>query len=774
MKLKNSHILLIVISIFLLISIGSVCASDVAMDADTQLADAESNDVVLTDGNTTQKIATTVVSKNVKINEGETAKLDVNVKDKQSNNVNFTKNEIKVNEGNKTINFNYADSNIILNDKLSAGNHSLIINYLGNEKYTNSSTKIILSIAGDYKLSTPTSVNINSTKKTTVPVKFTDSVNYYDITKNGFTLTASYKDGNDTINKTISEFSFNNGNINFNYGLSAETATLIIKYKDENRTVIGNTTLKRIYNANIITLKNESDYSTGNFTFKLVDVDTGDILADKSVTASGSKNGTQIVFYTFGDSGSLNMATTTTLKSDSKGIITLENKNFYPGYLFTGATYGYYAPAGTYSLVLKGSGDVSGSKTTSITVNHITISGVINPYDEIYGSGKKLTINVTNTKNGEAMKGISVFFNVTDSSGKEVNFTTTGANNTTTKVNTLYTNEKGIIELPVSNLVGTFNVFISINKTDSYNGLNKSGEFKVSTIPVSFSFKTTSVSYGNAIIVKVTNKNTGKAVSGAYALVQIDNKADQYYLAKSNSKGEIEIRLPLGIGKHKLSLSGGMAIGDNKYSSVQLNKQVTVKKATAKITAPKITAYYKSGKKLVVKVVNAKTKKPMHSTKVNVNLFISNTKYYPYVGTTGANGKISLIIDLNPGTYKVRVTPGESKNYTGNSLTTKVVVKKAPAKLTPKKLTAKKGESKTFKVTVKNTKTKKVISGVKVKIKVYTGKKSKTYTVKTNAKGIASLNVKSLKVGTHKVVVNSGNKYVTAKAAKSSIKITKA
>ena len=91
--------------------------------------------------------------------------------------------------------------------------------------------------------------------------------------------------------------------------------------------------------------------------------------------------------------------------------------------------------------------------------------------------------------------------------------------------------------------------------------------------------------------------------------------------------------------------------------------------------------------------------------------------------------------------------------------------------MTPKKLTAKKGAKSYFKVTVKNKKTKKVIKGVKVKIKVYTGKKSKTYTVKTNSKGIAKLLTKKLKVGKHKVVVSSANKYVTAKKAKSTIKI---
>ena len=41
MKLKNTHILLIVISIFLLISIGSVCAADNAgINPDAQLTDS--------------------------------------------------------------------------------------------------------------------------------------------------------------------------------------------------------------------------------------------------------------------------------------------------------------------------------------------------------------------------------------------------------------------------------------------------------------------------------------------------------------------------------------------------------------------------------------------------------------------------------------------------------------------------------------------------------------------------------------------------------------
>ena len=41
------------------------------------------------------------------------------------------------------------------------------------------------------------------------------------------------------------------------------------------------------------------------------------------------------------------------------------------------------------------------------------------------------------------------------------------------------------------------------------------------------------------------------------------------------------------------------------------------------------------------------------------------------------------------------------------------------------------------------------------KVKVYTGKKAKIYTLKTNKKGVARLNTKKLKKGKHKVVISS-------------------
>ena len=75
-----------------------------------------------------------------------------------------------------------------------------------------------------------------------------------------------------------------------------------------------------------------------------------------------------------------------------------------------------------------------------------------------------------------------------------------------------------------------------------------------------------------------------------------------------------------------------------------------------------------------------------------------------------------------------------------------------------------------FKVLVKHKTTKKTVSGLKVKLKVYTGKKYKVYTVKTNSKGYASLNTRLLNKGSHKVIIYSGDSSYKI-SAKSTIKI---
>ena len=104
-----------------------------------------------------------------------------------------------------------------------------------------------------------------------------------------------------------------------------------------------------------------------------------------------------------------------------------------------------------------------------------------------------------------------------------------------------------------------------------------------------------------------------------------------------------------------------------------------------------------------------------------------------------------------------------------NDETVKPTVTKV--KISAAKLTTIYKSTKKFKVKVLDS-NNKAVSGLKLKIKVYTGKNYKTYSVSTNSKGIATLKVSALKLGKHKVLIKSNNALYSGSAS-SVIKINK-
>ena len=85
-------------------------------------------------------------------------------------------------------------------------------------------------------------------------------------------------------------------------------------------------------------------------------------------------------------------------------------------------------------------------------------------------------------------------------------------------------------------------------------------------------------------------------------------------------------------------------------------------------------------------------------------------------------------------------------------------VKKIPTKTEADKVAFKYKSKNYFKVKVENKYDDDIpIKNVKVKLKIYTGSKSKTYIVKTNSRGIAKFNTQNLKPGSHKVVITSAD-----------------
>lgn len=760
MKLKNSYVLLMVMAIFLLISVGSVCASEIA-DVDNVVSADDGSDVVLANESAAPTIDTKIVSDdNVRIEKGQDQKIPVTVNDNASKPISVSKGDLKVSKGSEQLNFTYSNDEIKLSKNLTSGNHSLLITYLGNDIYKNSTKNIILSIVGDYKINVDKDKStIDQSNKAEVPITVTNDVDTKSLTRTGFNIRV----GSVEDSVRISPSGFENGKLIFNIPESVENITskdITITYSGiPGKTLTTTTKLKRVTAIKIIPIISEAYYQDGNFTFKVVDFyNETKVMSNQTISISGQYNKSTIYWDIKQTGGnSISLSTTKNIKTDENGIATFKNINFYPGLIIINTD--IYAPAGTYNVTVSAGNGFTGQYVGTIKIKKVNAKVSVEKYSEYFGTNKNVKITVVNAETNKPLVGVPVYFKMTDSAGKEITFTTTGANNTTVRVNTISTNSKGSFELPISNLMpGSYSVATSLNESVSYSASKHTGAVTVKKIPIKYTISTNGK-------ITVTNKLTGKKVPGAIVLIKYDKSKNKQFITQTTT-GVIEI---VTVGKHTVQVVNE----DPRYSAKTVTKTISNKKITAKASAPKVTTYYKAGKYFTVKLTNS-AKKPIYDAKLNIKVYVSSSRYYNYKGNTGIDGKINLGLDsLKPGTYKVVVTSGATKNFALKKVTSKIVVKKAPAKLTPTKLTAKKGVKKYFKVTVKNTKTKKVIKGVKVKIKVYTGKKYKTYTVKTNSKGIANLNVKSLKVGSHKVVVSSANKYVVAKAAKSTIKITK-
>lgn len=136
--------------------------------------------------------------------------------------------------------------------------------------------------------------------------------------------------------------------------------------------------------------------------------------------------------------------------------------------------------------------------------------------------------------------------------------------------------------------------------------------------------------------------------------------------------------------------------------------------------------------------------------------------YYSKINSKGET-TFKLPKTLTAGKHKIEIILVNTKIK--KTMTVKIA--KAKTSVKAQKVTNYFKKSGYFKITLKNKATKKPASNVKVKIKVYTGKKYKTYTAKTNKKGIAKINTKQLKIGGHKVVISSGNNnyQISAKSA---------
>ena len=134
---------------------------------------------------------------------------------------------------------------------------------------------------------------------------------------------------------------------------------------------------------------------------------------------------------------------------------------------------------------------------------------------------------------------------------------------------------------------------------------------------------------------------------------------------------------------------------------------------------------------------------------------------------------IITISNLNVGNYVLRVTTTPDENHTSVDGDLNFTVEKATAIISASKLTVALKSSGVWTIKLVDSSNNKPIANLKLTLKVYTGKKYKTVTVKTNSKGIASYKTKDLAAGTHKIEVRGTHGGYEFNTLKSSITVVK-
>ena len=314
---------------------------------------------------------------------------------------------------------------------------------------------------------------------------------------------------------------------------------------------------------------------------------------------------------------------------------------------------------------------------------------------------------------------------------------------------------------------GTIHLFYNYNCTLTNNWLTPSeyidNETSITLIkPKIIIDITKSGNYYKAttLTIKVLNY-LSKPVVNETIVVKIGNNTVKL---TTNSKGIVTYLIPYVPGSYLVTAN----ISNVNLNTISDKLSVKINKAISSVITPtKLTTTYNSGKYFKIKVVS-KDKKPMVGVKLKLKIF-TGKKYKTVYVTTGSEGIAKYSASkLSITTHKVIVSSSENTKYMyATAKTTYIIVKKGTTTVSAPIVKHKKGASKYFRVTIKNKATGKVLSGLYLKIKVYTSKKYKTYTVKSNSKGIAQINTKSLKKGTHKVVISTTSKYyVVSKSGK--------
>lgn len=258
------------------------------------------------------------------------------------------------------------------------------------------------------------------------------------------------------------------------------------------------------------------------------------------------------------------------------------------------------------------------------------------------------------------------------------------------------------------------------------------------------------------IILTVVSEinSTTSSKTDANGIATFNFKDLRYRLNEGTSSNIIVSTYDLTVGKYPIKFD----LNSENYTAKTVSDTLIVKKTYANIGVNSLNVPYGSNETFTVTLTDSATGVPIGNEYLRIRLV--NVADDAFLYLTDPQGKVQIKVNqFSPGNYQFNVAVANEDNIQAYSKTANVVINEPIKKLTVVGTTKKFKNSGQIILKVKDKSTGKFISGIKLKIKVFTGKKYKTFNLVTkkskkisNAIGVL-LKTNKFSVGTHKVTV---------------------